>query len=247
MIYTHNIDPVFFSLGPLEIRWYGLFYVIGFLFAYWYLHYRREQIDFTKEQIGDYIFWVMLGGVLGARLFHVLVWQPIYYLSNPLKIFFVWEGGMAVHGGYIGVALVTYFFCKKHGKSFWKMADLVTIPAIFGLALGRVGNFMNGEIWGPETTVAWCVVYDGVCRHAYPIYAFLKRVLIGGVLIIYYPRKHFDGAMVSLLLILTGLGRFVLDFWRVDLLYYGLSTGQWVSLVFLVGGIYLWFKLKKKK
>ena len=152
-MFTHNLNPIIFSIGPLDIRWYSIAYILGFILAIWVLNYFRKkgEISLTKEEIYDFIFYLIIGVIIGGRLGHVLFWEPMYYLANPLKIFFVWEGGMAFHGGLIGAILAGWYFTnKKSIKSkitFLKIADIVSIAAMFAWVLGRLANFINGELW----------------------------------------------------------------------------------------------------
>ncbi len=140
----HDLDPSIVTIGVLDIRWYGLVYVLGFLFAlFWLLYYRRE-LSLSKDDVYDLVFYVMLGVVVGSRVFHIVFWEPAYYLSNPLKILFFWEGGMAFHGGLVGALVAGWWYCRRKAISFWKVADVLAVPAVLALALGRVANFVNG-------------------------------------------------------------------------------------------------------
>jgi len=161
-MWVHNFNPVLLDLGVLEIRYYGLVYVLGFVFAlFWLLKYRRE-IDFSKDQVYDLVFYLILGGIVGARLFHILFWEPSYYFAEPLKMLFFWEGGMAFHGGIIGGLIGAWLFHSQKKFKFWKVADLLTIPMIIVFAVGRLANFINGELIGTVTNAKWCVDFgDG--------------------------------------------------------------------------------------
>ena len=247
-MWVHTLDPILFSLGPLEIRWYGLAYVLGFLFImYWVMKYRRE-INLKKDEVYDFSFYVMLSVIIGSRLFHVLFWEPSYYFSNPLKIFYIWEGGLAFHGGLVGCIFATYWFCRRRNINFFKVADLLSVPAVFALALGRLANFVNAEIFGPVTTVSWCVDFgDSLCRHPYQLYAAVKRFFVFGILFSLHRRGGFrSGFLFWMMITLLGVGRFFLDFLREDTLYWFLSVGQWMSLVMVLVGFFVLLQKYKK-
>lgn len=242
---VHKINPILLSLGPLEVRYYGLVYVLGFLLGAYVLFYyqKKGKLDITKNQIWDLIFYLILGVVIGARLFEVLVWNPAYYLSNPLKIFHFWEGGMAFHGGLIGVLVAGYLYKKKNPKiNVLQIADILSIPALIALAFGRIANFINAELWGTLSNLPWCTKFPDVegCRHPVQLYSAIKRFAVAGFLAILYlkPKKH--GFLLFNLILWTGIGRFFIDFLREDIQYLGLSTGQYLSiLMVLVAGFIL--------
>jgi len=237
-MFVHNIDPVLFSLGPLEIRYYGLAYAIGFLLVYWMVNRYRKSLELTKDQVESLVVYVIFGVILGSRLGHVLLWNPSFYLANPLEILAIWRGGMAFHGGFIGAIIGVWLFSRKNKTNFAKLADVIAIPGIFALALGRIANFINGELWGPVTSVSWCVEFPGAegCRHPYQIYAFFKRLVVVGVLYWIWTTKKFkDGFVFWMTVLLMGIGRTFLDTFREDVIHYGLKLGQWYSLgMFLV-------------
>ncbi|MBW2964285.1 prolipoprotein diacylglyceryl transferase, partial [Candidatus Woesearchaeota archaeon] len=186
MPFVHNINPVLLDLGPVEIRYYGLVYVLGFLLVYLYFDWliKRKRIRMDKDGLYDLIFYNMLGVLIGSRLVHCIFWEPSYYLLRPWEIFYVWQGGMAFHGGLAGVALATWLWWKKTGKKipYAKLADHLAIPAVFILALGRIANFVNGELPGKVTDVWWCWYFPGVegCRHPQVLYSAAKRLLVFG-------------------------------------------------------------------
>lgn len=185
----------------------------------------------------------MIGVILGARLVHVLFWEPAYYLANPLEILAIWRGGLAFHGGLVGVIIGVGYFCKKNNVSIAKVADTLTIPAVFALGLGRIANFINGELWGTVTNVEWCVYFPEAegCRHPVQIYSALKRWIIGGILLLLARKEHKDGFIFWMFVTLFGIGRFFIDFIREDTLYFGLSMGQIWSLGMVLVGLYvLW-------
>lgn len=231
-MWTYSLDPVLFSLGSLEIRWYGLIYALGFLLGLFFLLKARERLSLNKDEVYDLLFYLMIGDILGARLFHVLFWEPAFYFANPLEILFVWKGGLAFHGGLVGIVIAAWIFCKRKKISFLQVADVLVIPALIGLGLGRIANFINGELVGRVTDVSWCVNFgDGLCRHPYVLYSAIKRFALAGVLYGLQKYKVFqEGFLFWLMVFGLGIGRFFLDFLREDVLYLGLSVGQWMSL-----------------
>ena len=242
-MFIHNINPTLLSLGPLEIRFYGLVFAIGFLVSYFVLNnYRKKgDLNISKADLDNYIIYLILGVVLGARLFHLL-WDLNFYISNPLQIFAIWRGGLAFHGGLIGIVLVSYYFCKKKNISFWKLADILVLPAALFLAFGRIANFINGELWGTITNAPWCFQFKGAegCRHPSQIYGAIKRFSIFFILIILSKKKHKDGFIFWVFILLMGLGRTILDYFREDPRFLTLSFGQYQSLaMFLVAAFVL--------
>ena len=246
-----NFDPVLFSLGSLEIRYYGLFYVIGFIILFLYLNNARKKqmLELSKDQIYDLIFYLIIGVILGSRIFEILFWNFSYYFSNPLKIFAVWEGGMSFHGGLIGAALSGYLFCRKNKFSLAKLADLIIIPATLALSLGRIGNLLNSEIYGRVTDVSWCFNFQDVigCRHPYQIYMALMHFLSFIILLNLNKKENKEGYIFWVGVLFFGIGRFVLDFFREDMLYYGLSLGQYFSIPLILISCYMLLRNYKEK
>ncbi|MBS3118954.1 prolipoprotein diacylglyceryl transferase [Candidatus Woesearchaeota archaeon] len=259
MPFTNFINPVLLSLGPVEIRYYGLVYVLGALLTLWYLEHHRKKGSFplTKEENYDFVFYLLLGLLIGSRLFEVF-WDPRYYLSNPLHFFEFWIGGMSFHGGLVGTALAGYLFCCKKKISIWQMADIVVIPVVFTLALGRLANFTNSELWGTVTNVSWCVYFPlagekiaAACRHPYVLYEALKRFAILGVLLFLSKEKFKEklkpGTVFLSFVILENLGRFFLDFLKEDSHYLGFTPGQYLAAILFFLGLYFMFKFWKKE
>ena len=239
-MFVHNLDPVALSLGPLKIHWYGIAYLAAFFVVVYTMQWYSKKgfVKLSNDDCWDFGYYCLLGVIIGARLFEVLVWEPGYYFANPLKIIAIWEGGLAFHGGLIGFVLGGLYFARKHKIPFLKLADLVVVPISFGLGIGRIANFVNGEIWGPITDVSWCVEYRDACRHPYQLYSVAKHWVLAYILYWLQGKKHKDGVVFFHFLWLYGLGRFLLDFYRVDELFYGFSVGQWSSLVMVVVGLY---------
>lgn len=248
-MYIHNINPTLIEIGPLEIRWYGLIFLLGFIMGFFWLDYQRKKnkINLTKDDIYDLIFYLALGIVIGSRLFEVLFWEPGYYFSNPSKIIAIWEGGLAFHGGLFGAILAIYWFSKKKKISLAKLADILVIPAVFGLALGRIANFINGELWGTITNVSWCVKFPGVegCRHPVQIYGAIKRFIVLGILLLINKKEHKDGFLAWNMILFLGVGRFIVDFVREDARFILLSTGQYFSILMVIISVIVILKFYK--
>ncbi len=240
MPFTSTLDPVLLHLGPIEIRYYGLVYAFGFLLALVVLQYARNHkiLNLTKDEIYDFVFYLMVGVVLGARLLHILSALP-YYLSHPLSIIAVWEGGMAFYGGLLGAFVSSYLFCRKKGQNLLLFADILSPLAAVMLGFGRIANFINGELYGTVTNVSWCVNFPGVegCRHPYQLYSSLAFLLIFGILLLLksvQQRKHYAiGFLFWTFVLLASLSRFVIDFWRDGQRLFGLDFAQYISIIVL--------------
>ncbi|MFA6088740.1 MAG: prolipoprotein diacylglyceryl transferase [Candidatus Woesearchaeota archaeon] len=240
MVYYFDLSPVIFSIGPFSLRYYGLFYAIGVFLVYLALYFAAKYKlvrNITEKNYDDVFLWIVVGCILGARLGHILFFEPVYYFSHPLEMFAVWHGGMSFHGAIIGMGISFYFLCKKYKIKFLDLADLIVIPAAFGLCLGRIGNFMNGELIGTKTSMNLCVQYSGVdgCRHFSQFYESAKNLFIGIVLLFMYKSKKLKSGVVFFSFIfLYGILRFLLNFYRDDIRYFGLSTGQYLCIVMVV-------------
>ncbi len=250
-MWIHNLDPVLVHVGPIEIRYYGLVYVLGFLLVFWYFHSMRKKglLELSSTDIETLLLYLMIGVLVGARIFHVIFWDLSYYLSNPLLILYVWQGGLSFHGGFVGVIAAVWLFCRKRKMSMLRIMDILTVPAALILALGRIANFINGELWGKvadSSKTWWCVNFKNTgggdtCRHPYPLYESLSRFVIFAVLIPLYLRKFKEGFVAWSFILLFGVARFITDFWKEDPLFLQLTPGQWLSIgMILAGGYMLW-------
>jgi len=248
-MFVQNIDPTLLHLGPFEIRYYGLVYVIGFLLVWFILDKNKKELKLTKQQVENLIIYLILGVVIGSRLFEVIFWEPAYYLANPLKIFAFWQGGMSFHGGFMGAIFVVYYFCKKHKLSFAKLADILVIPAVFILALGRIANFINSELVGTITNARWCVQFPGYegCRHPVQLYGAAGRFLLFGYLLALKKlNKWKPGFLFWNFVLFIGIGRFVIDFLRDESRLLGLSMGQYLSIALVLVASYILLKYYRK-
>ena len=254
MLVHPQFDPVAFSLGPLAVRWYGLMYLVGFALFWWLgrLRARDAWRGMSRQDVEDLLFFGVLGVIIGGRLGYVLFYKPGYYLEHPLEALMLWKGGMASHGGIIGVIAVMWLFARSRGKSFLKVADFVVPLVPLGLAVGRLGNFVNGELWGRAADPSvwpWAMVFpqagDGVPRHPSQLYqAALEGVLLFVLLWMYARRPRLPGQVSGLFLIGYGALRFVAEFGRepdafLGLLALRLSMGQWLSLPMIIAGVAL--------
>lgn len=253
MLTFSNIDPVAFSLGPVKVHWYGLMYLIGFIGA-WLLAYWRSKhykLNWNADQISDLIFYAALGVILGGRIGYMLFYNSQELLRQPLLLFKIWEGGMSFHGGLIGVILALWLFARKFKKTFWDVCDFVAPLVPLGLGAGRIGNFINGELWGRVTDVPWAMVYphvDDLPRHPSELYEFGLEGIGLFILVWCYaatPRK--PGAVSAVFLIGYALCRLIAECFRQPDLQIGfvafgwLTMGQLLSIPMLLAGLWLWW------
>ena len=253
MHYPH-IDPVFFRLGALEFRWYGLMYIIGFVAAYCIINaeVQRRKLPLSKDDVADLIFAVALGVILGGRTGYVLFYNLAEYAAHPLKVFAVWEGGMSFHGGLTGACLGGFWFARKKKIACITVADLCFLTAPIGLGLGRIGNFINGELYGRVTDVPWGMVFPdpragNLPRHPSQLYeAFLEGPVIFFILRVLGRRECPAGVISWAFITLYGIFRFFVEFFREPDIQLGFvvgrfSMGQLLSFpMALVGAIMVW-------
>lgn len=253
---THpNFDPVALQLGPLAVHWYGLMYVCGFLGVYLLWLYRIKtypqyaESNWDADKISDLIFYGALGAVIGGRLGYVLFYKPAYYLANPLEVVLVNQGGMSFHGGLLGVIVALYWFSKKINLSFMQVADFVAPVAPLGLFFGRMGNFINQELWGKTTDLPWGMVFTNggpLPRHPSMLYEALLEGLLLLILLWWLARKPRSmGVLSGLFLIGYALARMAVEFVRIPdthlnyLLFDWVTMGHLLSLPMLLLGAFL--------
>jgi phosphatidylglycerol:prolipoprotein diacylglycerol transferase len=252
MLTYPQIDPVALQIGPLAIHWYGLMYLVAFgtVYALGRLRIARGQAPhFTAHDMEDLVFYSVLGVVAGGRLGYVLFYKPGYYLQYPLEIFYLWEGGMAFHGGLIGVLVVLLIYASKRRLTFFNVSDFVAPLIPLGLAAGRLGNFINGELWGRPSTLPWAMVFpssgDGVARHPSQLYQMgLEGILLFVALWWFSNKPRPTGQVSAAFLIGYSTFRFAAEFTRepdsfLGLLAGGMSMGQWLSLPMFIAGVAL--------
>ena len=261
MLIHPQINPVALQLGPLAIHWYGLTYLAAFgLFIYLGIR-RLKHMPFAaikgegawvRKDVEDILFLGVMGVILGGRIGYCLFYKPLYYLSNPLEIFMVWQGGMSFHGGMLGVIGSMIWFAHSRKRPFWQVADFVAPCVPTGLAAGRIGNFINGELWGrvADPSLPWGMVFRGagdLPRHPSQIYQILMEGLLLFILLWLYARKERKpGQVAAMFLLGYGVFRFIAEFFRepdahLGILSLGMSMGQWLCVPMILGGIGLWW------
>lgn len=249
LVYPH-INPVALQLGPLAIHWYGLMYLAGFMTFLWLGKKRIAQLNqpkFNTKLLDDLLFYGVIGVILGGRLGEVLFYNPSFYFSHPAKILAVWEGGMSFHGGFLGVLIAMAWFAYKQNIRWLQLMDFIAPLVPPGLAFGRLGNFINGELWGRPTDVPWGMVFqhvDNLPRHPSQLYECALEGIALFILLWWFSQKSRPvGAVSGLFLIGYGSFRFVGEFSRnpddgiFGLMTFGVSMGQWLSLPMVLVGI----------
>jgi len=243
------IDPVIFSIGPVSLRWYGTMYLIGFLAAMFMANKAADRSNgsWTREQVSDLLFYGFLGVILGGRVGYVLFYQFDYFLSDPLYLFQIWQGGMSFHGGLLGVILAIFIFARKTQKNFLEVGDFVAPLVPIGLGMGRLGNFINAELWGRQTDVSWAMVFPTdplqVPRHPSQLYEFaLEGVVLFAILYIISRKTRSLGLASGAFLIGYGIFRSIVEFFREPDAHLGLyfsfiSKGQILSIPMVLVGI----------
>jgi phosphatidylglycerol:prolipoprotein diacylglycerol transferase len=253
MIPYPKINPDLITIGPIKIRWYGVMYVLGFLGAYWLIprQKRSREIGLQGTVAQDLIFYLALGLILGARLGYVAFYQfnnYAHYLQNPLEILATWHGGMSFHGGFVGAVLAGWIFSRRRKMPFWAIADSAVVTAPIGLGLGRLGNFINGELFGRPSGVPWAMVFpEGgpLPRHPSQLYeAALEGLVLFSLLWFLRQRSFRDGMMVVFFVFFYGVFRFVIEFYRepdpqIGLVLGFLTMGQMLCLAMVVGAALL--------
>jgi phosphatidylglycerol:prolipoprotein diacylglycerol transferase len=215
-----NIDPVFLRLGPVQLRWYGLMYMLSFIIGFFVLRRfaKYRKLNLSTDDLYDLLFYLILGVMVGGRLGYVLFYDLGSYLRDPWSIFAIWQGGMSFHGGLLGMAAAAWYITRRKGWKFLEIADLVSVAAPIGLGLGRIGNFINGELYGRTTNVAWAMIFpEGGARARHPsqLYEALLEGLVLFLLLRWIYRKNFyRGAVFWALMAFYGLFRFLIEFVR---------------------------------
>jgi phosphatidylglycerol:prolipoprotein diacylglycerol transferase len=257
MLTYPNIDPVAVAIGPLKIHWYGLMYLIGFVGSWW-LGVRRAQrpdIGWSRKQVEDLIFFGALGVVLGGRIGYTLFYNLPAFLDNPLSIFYIWQGGMSFHGGMLGVFTALYIFGRRNGMGFFQVSDFIAPMVPIGLGAGRIGNFINRELWGRpvESALPWALDYgDHIARHPSALYQALSEGLLLFIILWLYSSKPRPRMAVSAaFMFFYGCFRFTTEFFRTPDAQLGfiafdwLTMGQLLSLPMIIFGIVTyWLAMK---
>ncbi|MGR8931815.1 MAG: prolipoprotein diacylglyceryl transferase [Gammaproteobacteria bacterium] len=240
-----NIDPILFDFGLIKIRWYGVMFATGFVGSFMTMQwmYRREGKNI--EELDTLLWYMVVATIVGARLGHTLLYDPAYYLSNPIKILAIWEGGLASHGATLGIILALYLYHRRFGDSYFWLLDRVSIPTALAGALIRIGNFFNSEILGIPTQEPWGIVFarfDNLPRHPVQLYEALCYFVIYGISLSIY-RKHGakQGFAFGCFLCMLFSVRFVLEYFKTEQAMYDtgvpLTTGQLLSIPFVLAGV----------
>lgn len=229
-----DIDPVAFALGPVQVHWYGLMYVLGFVAGWFGLRARARRADspVAPARVEDLIFYIAIGVFVGGRVGYMLVYGLSSLIDNPLSLFKVWDGGMSFHGGLIGVLLMMALFAKRNGQTFFAITDFIAPWVPPGLGFVRIGNFINAELWGAPTSAdaPWSVVFEGVPRHPTQLYEAFLEGLVMLVLLVWFSAKPRPRMAVSgLFLLLYGVFRFSVEFIRLPDAHIGYEAFGWVT------------------
>tara|TARA_R110000782_G_scaffold188367_8_gene278398 strand:+ start:1043 stop:1834 length:792 start_codon:yes stop_codon:yes gene_type:complete len=242
MIAYPDIDPVALNLGFLKVHWYGVSYVMGILAAWILLRFRgnNEEWGYSSEQVSDLIFYAMLGIIIGGRLGSVIFYNLPYYLQNPLEIIYLQQGGMSFHGGLLGVLAAVWFFCHKFNKRFFNVTDFIAPVVPLGLGAGRIGNFINGELWGGPSNLPWAMIFPdpaagGIARHPSQLYeALLEGLLLFAILWWFSSKPRPTMAISGLFLFGYGFFRFMIEFVRVPDAHIGYLAFDYVTMGMLL-------------
>jgi phosphatidylglycerol---prolipoprotein diacylglyceryl transferase len=259
-----ELDPVALYLGPLQLRWYGLAYIAGLMFASWYMKrlvsnlrlWGKSQPTLTTAQVDDFFIWSILGVIGGGRLGYVLLYKPLEYLANPLDIFKLWDGGMSFHGGFLGVVMACIIFGRRHGKGLDRMLDLGAASVPVGLGLGRIANFMNSELWGRATDAPWGVIFPGqaFARHPSQLYeAILEGALLFALVMWATHKKgalQYAGRASGIFALVYGASRILVEFFREPDAHVGylagpITLGMIYSLPLVAVGIWLLLRSRR--
>lgn len=240
-----QIDSIF-GIGPIALRWYGLMYLIGFAAAYWLASRRLPRTTWSSDQLSDLLFYCFLGVILGGRFGYVMFYSFSSFLENPLYLFKIWEGGMSFHGGCLGVIVAAWWYAKLRNWRFLAVGDFIAPLVPIGLGAGRIGNFINGELWGRETDVPWAFIFPDAgpeARHPSQLYEFfLEGAVLFAILWLFSAKPRPVGSVGGLFLLGYGVFRFIIEFYRepdahLGLYDIGLSQGQLLCLPMILGGI----------
>ncbi len=241
-----SIDPIIFEIGPLALRWYGLMYLVGFAAAYWLASRRLPRTQWSKDELSDLLFYCFVGVIIGGRFGYVMFYNFSVFLDSPLYLFKIWEGGMSFHGGCIGVIAAAYIYSRIKHWQFLAVGDFIAPLVPIGLGAGRIGNFINGELWGRTTDVPWAFVFPNAGpepRHPSQLYEFFLEGLVLFVILWVYSKKPRPvGSVGGLFLLGYGTFRFIIEFYRepdahLGLYDIGLSQGQLLCVPMILAGL----------
>ncbi|RLB26846.1 MAG: prolipoprotein diacylglyceryl transferase [Deltaproteobacteria bacterium] len=258
MLSYPNLDPTIVTIGPFHIRWYGLMYILGFMASYLLVGYqiRKKGLPIRTGILNDLFLYLVVGLIVGARIGYCIAYNLPFYFTYPLKVFAIWEGGMSFHGGLIGVLIAGLIFVRRRGFSFWQFADLIVVTAPIGLGLGRLGNFLNAELYGRVTTLPWAMVFPSagdLPRHPSQLYeCLLEGVLL--FMILWRVKDHplRKGTLLCLFLFLYNAMRFLVEFFRepdpqLGFVFSFMTMGQILSMLMGLSGVLLWYLRPKNE
>ncbi|MGV8162710.1 MAG: prolipoprotein diacylglyceryl transferase [Candidatus Nanoarchaeia archaeon] len=261
-MFFHNINPVMLDLGSVQIRYYGLVYFVGFLFTYFYFKHliKKKLLNLEDEKLDLFMIYFMLGSILGARILDFVFFNFNVLLQDPLEIIRIWHGGMSIHGGIIGAMIGSYIFAVRHKIKFYELADFTIIPLMTLLGIGRIANFINGELWGTNSTSSICINYTNStyiayapegCRHPYVLYESLKNFAVAGILLIIKAKTKLKrGLLFWYGMFMYNFFRFFVDFYRdggEPRLFLGLTMTQYLCIVFTISSVVMIFVLSRKE
>lgn len=237
MLNFPDIDPVAFALGPLEIYWYGISYLLGFLGAYWLTVYRCSTVvgsTWNKAQVLDLLFYVALGVIFGGRLGYVLIYEPMQIFADPIAAFAFWARGRSFHGGLLGVLVAVGIYSLVQKRKFFAVTDFIAPAVPIGIAFGRLGNFINGELWGRVTNVPWGMIFPGagdLPRHPSQLYEFmLEGVVLFIIMYLYASKPRQLGAVSGMFLLAYGILRFIGEIFREPDIGQGFIWANWLTM-----------------
>lgn len=252
------IDPIAISIGPVNVHWYGLMYLVGFIAGVLLgrARARRPNCDWQPQQIWDLLFYVVVGAIVGGRLGYVLFYNLSYYLERPIESLFIWSGGMSFHGGLLGVLASLLLFANRTNRTFLQVGDFLAPLCPLGLGAGRIGNFINQELWGRTSDAPWAMVFPAAgpeARHPSQLYeAALEGVVLFVIVWIYSARPRAVGAVSGVFLLAYGVLRFVAEFFRHPDVHLGvvalgwMTMGQLLCIPMVIFGMWLWLRVAKK-
>lgn len=259
MLTYPDINPVALDLGAVKVHWYGLMYLFGFLGAWWLgaVRARDKNSGWNRQQVSDVIFYGALGVILGGRIGYILFYNFDVFIDNPLIILRIWEGGMSFHGGMLGVFIALYMFGRKTGKTFFQVSDFIAPMVPIGLGFGRLGNFINKELWGrpAESSVPWLMDFgDQIARHPSSLYqALTEGLLLFVILLVFSSRPRPVMAVSGVFLFAYGVFRFITEFFRTPDSHLGfvmfdwMTKGQQLSVPMIIAGLIILFLAYKKQ
>ena len=252
MLVHPNIDPVLIQIGPLAVQWYGLMYLCGFAAAYLLANLRCQRLGWNSDDVSDLIFYCAVGVILGGRIGYMLLYQLSSFISDPISIFKVWNGGMSFHGGLLGVAVASWLFARKKSLTVLEVLDFAAPLTPLGLFFGRMGNFINQELWGKPTDLPWGMLFSNggdLPRHPSMLYeAFLEGIVLFIIVWLYSAKTRYVGRVGGLFILGYGIFRFLVEFVRepddhiMYLAFNWLTIGQVYCIPMILFGSYLLFR-----